>query len=258
MTETLEVPKKNVETKGHTLSTYRSPNGALTYHKMTGSPDYYGPVNVFPCRNCDEHLMFNLDSEKLTCEVTTDCPYPNPTEYTTSIKVESGSLTFSDHLFINFETPDSPSINSYLGQRKFSEMSAESGMIAGCIGNTSPGVFYSESDNRILVANFFDDDEEEEIPSGFYRINEYTIAPEGYKPIGNICTDIWMYQFMDSSVYNAKPDSNKVDRTGHAFQTLFNFEVPNGDWEFTHHSSQPNFDDDYDDHVIYAEAVLKR
>lgn len=187
-------------------------------------------VNVwngsYSCRWCDAYPSWSYDGEKLTAK--TECPFPQGVKTTFTLTVTSGRIIVDDTLDNVFDVPlpNKPGYNSVAGQSLYCRLMAEAGCAYGPVGNTSPDLVRTGPDTYVIVSH------DDEAPNGDPTRFEGEV-------LATICTDLHAYSIADFDAWVAQggdPDNLP------ALSTVI--EVPNGVYEFEHHTTRADFDDE--------------
>lgn len=148
------------------------------------------------CVRTDMALILELDDWVATgkCIIGQDVvdvpPAPGESVQETVITLKTGNLLVADWFRLDeFTKSVEPakrfSLNSLSGRDAKTKFLAEhSAVISVCVDNTCPAVL--QADNQVVVG-YYDTDTEDGVVT----------HPEGYRYIGNVCTDLWAATFVE-------------------------------------------------------------
>ena len=204
---------------------------------------FTGPVSglnvlglAYSCALCGQHPGFKASGDTVT--VRTPCPYPNGLTSRVTLAVPSGKVIVTDSLRPVYDWDDNEiaDYNSVLGQHQAIAVMATQGCAFGPVSNSCPGL-YRTGEGSYVIANLAYDEE-----------NDAEILPGGWEFRAGIITDLWAYSVADYADWQEKGG----DPAGLGWgQTVVS--VTPGTYEFTHHSGERGFNDDFGSLVVYAD-----
>lgn len=226
-------------------SSYYMKKGVISAGSMidSSSPYWEGLEPIYK-------IWLNGDSEN--DEKSSKCAYPDGIEtYEQYITIKSNHLVFANDLrhVINIDPIESMkyisersgyhnNINSEVGCMHDQEYSLNKGLLKVQVGNTSPIVAHNSATGAILAAD----------PNAWKSKKRYTFPLDvsGFKSKGNICTDVWTVQAVDSIVFELYAQEHEISLEEAAKKHGFLIPVKPGKYKITnynahHYTKRPVF-----------------
>lgn len=148
------------------------------------------------CYDCGEQLGLAFKGNEVKLYGVKKCK--SNLKYTVEIDFPTGEVIYGDWPdrfsemanagFINDKDFD---INYLHGQREKCDFMATQQIFHHSVGNSSPRLYYSETEAKIQIGSAYDHEEDD------------YVVPKGFEEKGYFCTDLWWTTMIDAKYYNS-------------------------------------------------------
>ena len=213
------------DANGHGLISARG--GLLVIWPLEGGDPHISLID--PCGLCGERPKLYVADD--TVRAQDACPYAEGITTRVTLRVPSGKLVITDDLRPLYTWDrDSFDYNASIGKARVIETMAAQGCAYGPVGNTCPSLYRTGPDTYVIASVDEDD----------------PCLPDSSR-LATVCTDLWAYSCADLDDFLARGgDRAELDRYADIV------EIEPGEYRFTHHTNELDFDYDAAGTIIYA------